>query len=74
MTNNDGDSMNIHDYVVADSLEDGDRVFVNGIDYLEDVTILKETDTVLIRGYSHVSGDSVVYMLNYDTEVGLWSV
>jgi hypothetical protein len=74
MTNNDGDSMNIHDFVEADTLENGDQVVINGMDYLENVSIIKEDDAVMVKGYSHISGDSVTYILNYDTEVGLWSV
>ena len=67
--------MEIYDYVAADTLGDepNEQIAYNN-DFVEVSKIVKDADTVLVRGYSHISGDSVTYILDYDTEVGLWAV
>jgi hypothetical protein len=75
MTNNEGAVMDIYDYVEADTLGDiPNEQIVHENDYIELTDVIKSSDSVMVKGYSHVSGDSVVYILGYDTEVGLWAV
>jgi hypothetical protein len=74
MTNNEGDSMEVYDFVEADTLDEHDQIVVNDVDYLELSKVVKDGDSVLVTGYSHISGDVATYILNYDQEVGLWTV
>jgi hypothetical protein len=65
-------AVEVYDYVRVDTLEDGDNVTYNN-DVLEQVTVMDETDTIMVRGYSHISGETATYFIPVDTEVGLWT-
>lgn len=67
--------MEIYDYVTADTLgdEENEQIYYNA-DYIEVSRVIHERDTVLVNGYSHITGDSVGYALGYDEIVGLWAV
>jgi hypothetical protein len=65
--------MDIYDNVTADTLEVGDQIFHEN-DYVEVNHVVKDNGAVLVRGYSHVSGDTVTYIIGYDVEVGLWAI
>lgn len=67
--------MEIYDYVPAHTLgevEDEQIYYLD--DYIEVSSVIDSTETIMVKGYSHISGDSVTYLLDPDTEVGLWSV
>lgn len=78
MTNEDNESVEVYDYVSADTLVEGDQIaFINdegGIDYLENISLINSHDSVMVKGYSIVTGDIANYILNADQEVGLWAV
>lgn len=74
MTNDQGETLKVYDHVDADTVTAGDQILVNDVDYVEVNYVVNETDTVMVRGYSHVTGDSVTYFLPFDQEVGLWMV
>lgn len=67
--------MEIYDYVSADTLghEDNEQIYYSN-DYVEVMSVIHDNDAVMVRGYSHVTGDSVQYILGYDDMVGLWAV
>lgn len=69
--------MNIIDTISADTIEVGDQILVDG-DPVEVRAILNEygqdPDEVIIRGYSHEEGDSVVYSLYADDYYDVWAV
>lgn len=77
------DDLEVYSYVPAEDLdpfniiEDTQVVVTNeegGQDYLENVSVLKENDAVLVKGDSVITGDHSTYILQWDTEVGLWRV
>jgi len=72
------DDIEVYDYVLANTLEDGDQVALTndegGTDYLENVKVTIESDAVSIRGFSEITGDEEYYIVTWDTEVGLWTV
>ena len=53
-------------------MDEGDQIAYSN-DLIEVKTKVDEGDTVMLRGYSHVSGDTVTYFIGADTEVGLWT-
>lgn len=65
--------MNVYDYVCVENVMPGDQILYQD-DWVEVAKVVDETDTIMVSGYSHITGDSVTYMINIDTEVGLWSV
>lgn len=65
--------MDHYDTVDITSVEAGDQIFFNQ-DYIEVKEVLDETDTIMVTGYSHVSGDNVVYFIKSDERVDLWAV
>lgn len=66
--------MEIYDYVEADTLGDvPDELIVHENDYIEVTSVVKETDAVMVKGFSHISGDTVTYIIANDKEVGLWT-
>lgn len=71
--NKEGEQVNIYDYVAAHTVEETDCI-AHDTDLIEVTSKVDETDTVMIRGYSHVSGDTVTYFIPADKEVGLWTV
>ncbi len=67
--------MDIYDYVQAHTLGEveSEQIVVND-DYLEVSSVIQERSTVVVKGYSHNTGDTATYVLNYDQEVGLWAL
>lgn len=63
--------MNVYDVVNADSLEVGDCALIH-LDEIEVTSIYDDGDIIMVKGYSHLSGDNVTYLLAPDTEVELW--
>lgn len=64
------------DFILADEIEDGDQISING-DLLENVRVSGDPDDiniVIVTGWSHNSGDTATYHLNYDDDVELWSL
>lgn len=65
----------VYDYVAAHTLGDEPNeqiVFQN--DFIEVSSVTHTNGGVMVKGYSHVTGDSVFYILDNDQEVGLWTV
>lgn len=67
--------MNIIDTVSADTIEIGDQIVVDG-DLIEVTAVLdsSDPDEVIVRGFSHESGDSETYSLFADDYFDLWAV
>jgi len=59
----------------ASTLEATDQVVIED-DYIEVKEVIEtdDIDEVVIKGYSHISGDSVTYSLFADDLYGIWSV
>lgn len=72
------DDIEVYDSVPAHTLDDGDRIVVinpeGAEDYLEDIRVIQDTDAVMVKGYSHVTGDNEVYILDWEKEIDLWRV
>ena len=72
----DQDDIQVIDRVFAYSLEERDQVIIEG-DYVE-LSIVDQDrpdkDEVFVKGYSHVSGDTVSFPLYAYDEFDLWSV
>lgn len=63
------------DTVPAYSIEPGDQIIVDG-DYIE-VKCVEETDDIdeiIVKGYSHVTGDTETYSLYADDDYDVWSI
>jgi hypothetical protein len=65
--------MIIYDVIRADEVENGDQVYVN-LDPLENVGVDNSGSLVVIKGYSHNTGDVETYCLVPDAPVELWMV
>lgn len=65
--------MNVYDYVPAHTVEEGDQIS-HETDLIEVRSVVDSGESILVKGFSHVSGDSVTYIIGADTEVGLWTV
>ena len=72
---NDSFAVNVYDFITADQdISEGDQVFIlTANDPIEVHSKIEEGDTIMLRGYSYLSGDIETYILNYDAEVGLWT-
>lgn len=68
----EGMTVQVYDYVSADTLENGDHITYNN-DVLEQVTVMDEGDVIMVRGYSHISGETATYFIPANMEVGLWT-
>lgn len=68
-----GYRVNVYDFVNADTLEEGDQILYEN-DPIEVQGLIDSGDSIMVKGYSHLTGDSVIYILSPSTEVGLWSV
>lgn len=68
-----GDDVNVYDYVPLHTIEEGDQVVINS-DLIEVRVKIDSGEAVLVKGYSHISGDTAMYTLPFDTVVGLWTV
>lgn len=64
--------MNVYDTIPADAVEVNDLVLIQQ-DQLEVTKVVDEGDSILITGYSFVSGDSETYILPADHLVELWT-
>lgn len=64
--------MNVYDYVTADTVEENDQILYEN-DPVEVESVVDSGEVILIKGYSHMSGDKVTYILPADSEVGLWT-
>lgn len=64
--------MEIYDTIDADQIEEGDQVLVNLDDPLEVSKVIDDGESVLIRGYSHLTGDNETYILGPKETVSLW--
>lgn len=64
--------MNVYDSITADAVEAGDLIIVQQ-DKLEVTKVVDSGDSILITGYSFVSGDSETYILPTDHLVELWT-
>jgi len=73
MTTKEGTTMTVYDTITADQIEVADQVLVNNIDPVEVTKVVDSGDSIMVKGYSHLTGDDVSYILTADTEVALWS-
>lgn len=67
--------VNIIDNISADTIEVGDQILIEG-DPIE-VTYVGETDDIdeiIIKGFSHDSGDRETYSLYADDYFDVWAV
>lgn len=64
--------MEIIDYVAASTVEEGDQILFEN-DPVEVQSVIDSTSAIMVKGYSHMSGDNVVYILDPDAEVGIWT-
>lgn len=69
----EGSAVNIYDYVPAHTVEEGDQIAYTN-DLIEVTEKVDSGESIMLRGFSHVSGDSVTYIIGADVEVGLWTV
>lgn len=69
-----GDStMEVYDHIEAWQIESGNQIQINAIDPIEVKEVIDSGDSIMVKGYSHLTGDNAVYILTADTEVGLWT-
>ena len=64
--------MEIIDYVAAATIEEGDQILFEN-DPIEVQSKVDSVTAIMVKGYSHMSGDNVVYILDPDVEVGIWT-
>jgi hypothetical protein len=64
--------MEIYDYVPLHTVEEQDQILIDE-DPVEVLEKVDSGDSILIRGISYTDGDTVTYILNAHTEVGLWT-
>ena len=62
----------IYDYDTADHIDPEMLIFYEN-DYIEVSEVIDSGDSIMVKGYSHVTGDNVVYILPADKQVGLWT-
>lgn len=68
------DDFEIYDTVEAGTLEDGDQILWQD-DILDSLIVENiDRDYVIVRGYSHVTGDHERYEIPVECAVDLWSV
>lgn len=65
--------MNIYDHVPAHRVEVGDQIAYTN-DLIEVTSKVDSTESIMLKGFSHVTGDTVTYIISAYTEVGLWTV
>lgn len=71
--NEDGCLAKVYDFVAVHTVEVDDQITYSN-DLIEVTDKIDSGESILIKGFSHVSGDRVTYIIPSDTEVGLWSV
>lgn len=74
MTTKEGTTVNVYDTITADQIEVADQILVNDIDPIEVSDVVDSGDSIMVKGYSHMTGDNACYILAADTEVSLWAV
>lgn len=67
--------MNIIDNISADTIEVGDQILIDG-DPIEvkSVSEGEDIDEVIVKGYSHETGDTETYSLYADDYFDVWAV
>lgn len=67
--------MTVIDSVPAYSIEKGDQVIIDD-DPVEVTEVLDgdDPDEIIVRGYSHESGDRIEYPLYADDSFDLWTI
>lgn len=68
--------MDVIDNISADTIEAGDQIIVDG-DPIEVTHVdndREDIDEILVRGFSHDSGDTVEYPLYADDYYDVWTV
>lgn len=67
--------MEIYDWVDASTLGDepNEQIFFSN-DYIEVSKVVDSGEAIMVTGYSHITDDTVRYILTPDTKVGLWTV
>jgi hypothetical protein len=69
--------MDVYDYVPLSTIDEGDQIVITneegGEDPVEVTKKIDSGDSIWIKGYSHLTGDSVNYCRPADQEVGLWT-
>lgn len=67
--------MNIIDNISADTIEVGDQILIDG-DPIEvkSVSEGEDFDEIIVKGYSHESGDTETYSLYADDYFDVWAV
>lgn len=72
MTTKEGMTVTVYDVIQAHQIEEGDQILYSN-DPVEVSETIDETDTIMVRGYSHLTGETVTYFLRPDVEVELWT-
>lgn len=72
MTTKEGMTVTVYDVIQAHQIEEGDQILYSN-DPVEVSEKMDETDTIMVRGYSHLTGETVTYFLRPDVEVELWT-
>ena len=72
-------AIDVYDIVPLSTVTDGsdgnppDQIRINGVDPIEVSKIIDSGNAIMVRGYSHLTGDDAVYILPPDTMVELWT-
>lgn len=69
------EDITVIDTIPAYSIEDGDQIVVDG-DHMEVRSVRdgEDIDEVIVKGYSHLSGDTVEYSLMFTDMVDVWAL
>ena len=69
------EDIEIIDNIAAYTIEAGDQIVVDG-DHIEVKAVVEteDPDEIIVRGYSHLSGDFAEYPLFADDYFDVWSV
>lgn len=70
--NRNGVNVDIYDTITFDQIEENDLVLVEG-DQIEVTSKVDDGDSIMVKGVSFISGDSVTYIRTADTVVELWT-
>lgn len=70
--NKKGHKVEVIDTVTFDQIEDFDLVLIEG-DQIEVTSKIDDGDSIMVKGYSYITGDNVTYIRTPDTEVELWT-
>lgn len=71
-------SIEVHDVIRADQIELEDKILIlneeGAEDPIEVYFKMEENGAMLVKGYSHLTGDNEVYILPVDRQVELWTI